>query len=29
MTEWFKDNIAKYKENHPNISSMGLMMFFG
>jgi hypothetical protein len=28
MRQWFKDNIAGDKENHPSNSTMGLMMFF-
>ena len=26
--QWFKDNIAADKENHPSNATMGLMMFF-
>jgi hypothetical protein len=29
LSEWFKSNIAKDNENHPNISTMGMMLFFG
>lgn len=28
MRQWFKDNIAGDKENHPSNVTMGLMMFF-
>jgi hypothetical protein len=28
MRQWFKDNIAGDKENHPSNATMGLIMFF-
>lgn len=28
MSDWFKENIASQKENHPSNVTMGLMMFF-
>lgn len=28
MSQWFKDNIASQKANHPSSATMGLMVFF-